>query len=444
MKKLDRFLFANLLLVAVLAPLAYGTVEDWSIALFELNALLLALLLAVKYVFAPQADWRQARLIWPLLALWLLACAQIFLPGRSFDLQATKESAVKLFALLVYFSAAAHLFRTAQRRRALWVTLTILGASVALFAIAQKLTYNGRLYWLRPVSPYVAPFGPFANYNHFAGMMELLLPLPFAQAIFARSETGQRAMCLFAVVVMAAALFYSLSRGGMLAFGVQFAVLLWLAWRGQAGEPGEKTRRNRLWLAAGVLALICVFTLWIGYDNLRWRFQSIREGASEHSVVTRLAYWRVAWQMFLDHPLTGVGLGAFPAVYPHYGHASAKLERLEKAHNDYLQLLSDAGLLGVLLLCWFVIELLRQLRRQARHLNQLRSQERALLIGGYVAVLGLAVHSLFDFNLQITANALLFLLVLACTVSLGQAESVPRAVASAVASAAPGVGLSPR
>jgi O-antigen ligase len=418
MKKLDGFLFGNLLLIAVLAPLAYGTVEDWSIALFELNALLLALLLAVKFVFAPAADWRQPRLVWPLLALWLLTCAQIFVPGRSFDLQATKESAIKLFALLSYFIVAAHLLRDGRRRRVLWVTLTLLGASVALFAIVQKMTYNGKLYWLRPVSPYVAPFGPFANYNHFAGMMELLLPLPFAQAIFARSEAGQRAMCLFAVVVMAAALFYSLSRGGVLMFGVQFAVLLWLAWRGQPSEPGEKARRNRLWLAGGVLALICVFTLWIGYDNLLWRFQSFREGASEHSVVTRLAYWRAAWRMFLDHPLTGVGLGAFPAVYPHYGHASAKLERLEKVHNDYLQLLTDAGLFGALLLCWFVIELLRQLLRQMQCINQLRSQERALLIGGYVAVLGLAVHSLFDFNLQITANALLFLLVLACVASL--------------------------
>src|SRR6185503_17416294 len=103
MKRLDSFLFADLLLTAVLAPLAYGTVEDWSVALFELNALLLAVLLAIKFVFAPEADWRQPRLVWPLLALWLLACAQIFIRERSFDLQATKESAVKLFALLIYF-----------------------------------------------------------------------------------------------------------------------------------------------------------------------------------------------------------------------------------------------------------------------------------------------------------------------------------------------------
>lgn len=421
MKKLDSFLYADLLLTAVLAPLAYGTVEDWSVALFELNALLLAVLLAVKFVFVPKADWRQPRLVWPLLALWLLACAQVIVPGRSFDLQATKESAIKLLALLIYFVVAAHFLRSAQRRRVLWLTLTVLGASVALFAIVQKLTYNGKLYWLRPVSIYVAPFGPFANYNHFAGMMELLLPLPFAYALFARSEAGQRALCLFAVVVMAAALFYSLSRGGMLAFGVQLAVLLWLTWRGQADEPGEKAGRNRLWLAGGVLVLIGVFALWIDYDRLLWRFQSIRQGAHEYSVVTRLIYWRAAWQMFLDHPVTGVGLGAFPAVYPHYGHASAKLERLEKAHNDYLQLLTDAGALGGLILLWFVIELLRQLRRQAQQVDQLHSPERALLIGSYVAVLGLAVHSLFDFNLQITANALLFLLVLACAVSLDAA-----------------------
>lgn len=428
MKKLDSILFINLLLAAVFAPLAYGTVEPWSLALFELNALLLGGLLTVRLAFDSTVAWPAWRLAAPLVALLLLAVLQL-LPLRStapaadvfqaaqawrtlsLDAQATRESAVKLLALLCYFIAALHLLRDTGRRRKLLITLSGLGASLALFAIVQKLTWNGKLYWLRPVSAYVAPFGPYANYNHFAGLMELLWPLPFAYALFMRLEAGQRALWLFAVVLMAAALLFSLSRGGMLALGVQLAALLWLARRWQRDEQ-HKLFSPPVMLGL-VALLIAVLALWVGADRLLWRFQSLGQGAQEYSVVTRLEYWRAAGRMFLDHPLLGVGLGAFPAVYPRYGHSSAKLERLEQTHNDYLQVLTDAGLIGGLLLLWFLFELLRQMRGQWRDLAQQRSQERALWAGGYVALLGIAVHSFLDFNLQIAANALICLLIVA-------------------------------
>lgn len=427
MKRLDSFLFTNLLLVAVLAPLAYGTVEDWSVALFELNALLVGVLLAFKCAWEPSRDWRNWRLSLPLLALVVLGGVQL-LPLRagvagaevwqaaqawrtfSLDAQATRESAVKLLATFIYLIAALHLLRDAKRRRKLVLVLSWLGAATALFAIAQKLTWNGKFYWLRPASPYVAPFGPFANYNHFAGMMELLLPLAFARLLFTRTEAGQRMLGLLAVILMAGALLFSLSRGGMLALGVELTALFALAWR---TRPAGAQANQQLRLAGLAVFLMAVLALWIGYDALLWRFQSLRQGAQEYSVVTRLEYWRGAWQMFLDHPLLGVGLGAFPALYPHYGHSSAKLERLEKTHNDYLQVLTDAGLLGGLLLLWFGVELIRQLRQQAQRLEDWPSQERAHLLGAATALLGMAVHSALDFNLQITANAYLCVLVLA-------------------------------
>lgn len=432
MKKLDSFLTFNLLLTAVLAPLAYGTVEPWSVALFELNGLLLGGLLAARLTFASAVVWptwrKDCRVVAPLLALLLVAVIQL-LPLRaaspaadvfqaaqawrtlSLDAQATRESAVKLLALLGYFSTALYLLRATGRRRKLLMTLTALGGSLALFAIVQKLTWNGKLYWLRPVSPYVAPFGPYANYNHFAGLMELLWPLPVACALFTRSEAGQRALWLFAPVLMAAALLFSLSRGGMLAFGVQLAALLWLARRWQRAEQRRLLSAPAL---VGIIALlIAVLALWIGADRLFWRFQTLGQGAQEYSVVTRLEYWRAAGRMIRDHPLLGVGLGAFPAVYPQYGHSSAKLERLEQTHNDYLQVLTDAGLLGGLVLLWFLAVLLGQFRQQWPNLAYWRSQERALWAGGYLALLGIAVHSFLDFNLQITANAFICLLLVA-------------------------------
>jgi O-antigen ligase len=437
--RLDRIIFVDLLATTSLSVLAFGAVEPWSIAIFELNALLVAVLLALRFVSDPHLDWKRLRIAMPVFTLLLLAVVQIIQFGSgaltdapenqglaelaartlSLDPQATRETAVKLLALAIYFVAAITTLRKSQRQRAVFVTLTVFGFAVSVFAIVQRLTYNGRLYWVRPVSDYIAPYGPYGNYNHFAGFIELILPLPFAYLLFARNRVELRVLWLFAVVMMAVAVVFSLSRGGMLAIGIEMLVLLILAAtnRGEVNDDRRTKTSNKPVIAVVFIAIIAI-ALWIGYEPLVQRFNLTREGAEEHSVVTRREYWRASWRMFLDRPVYGVGLGAFPAVYPAYGRSSAKFERVEQTHNDYLQLLTDAGLIGCILGLWFLFEIIRIARRQWPMLATARSRDRAIVIGGYTAALGLLIHSFTDFNLQIAANALLFLLVIALATSV--------------------------
>ncbi|MFN0112734.1 MAG: O-antigen ligase family protein [Blastocatellia bacterium] len=412
--KLESFIFANLLATVMFAVLAYGTVEAWSLALFELNALALAVALAARFTFDEQAELKNWRFALPLLAVTGWGAVQAI--AFSFDYQATKETTVKWLAMAIYFIAALHTLRSSERRRKVLIALTVFGFAVSLFAIAQRLTYNGKMYWIRPVSAYIAPYGPYGNYNHFAGLVELILPLSLAYLLFARVNLEQRLLWFFSVVMMAVALVFSGSRGGVLALGIQLLAMMliagWMQRRGLSEEIG--LAGNKL-IVGGALAAALLLTLWIGYEPLAKRFSLLRQGTSEYSLVTRTEYWRGAWQMFADHPVTGVGLGAFPAAYPAYGRSSVKNERLEHTHNDYLQLLTDGGLIGGLIGLWFLVELIRRLRRQIRQLPQSRHSERALTLGGCVALLGIAIHSFLDFNLQIAANALLFLLVVALT-----------------------------
>jgi O-antigen ligase len=436
--RLERVIFVDLLGAVVFSVLAFGAVEPWSLAIFEINALLLAVLLALGFVIDPRLDWRRLRVALPVAALLLLGVAQIIPFGSaspadapenqalaeltartlSLDPHATRETTVKLLALAIYFVAALITLGDARRRRIVFVLLTIFGFAGSIFAIVQRLTYNGRMYWVRPVSDYIAPYGPYGNYNHFAGFIELILPLPFAYLLLARIRPEPRGLWLFSVVMMAVAVVFSLSRGGMLAIGVEMIGLLIIAATNCGVNDGGHAAKGNKLIGAVVLVAVAAIALWIGYEPLVKRFTLTREGAQEHSVVTRVEYWRASWRMFLDHPVYGVGLGAFPAVYPAYGHSSAKYERLEQTHNDYLQLLTDAGLSGAALGLWFLFEVIRVARRQWPKLAVARSQDRALVIGGYTAVTGLLIHSFTDFNLQIAANALLFLLVVALATSI--------------------------
>ncbi|MFN0084281.1 MAG: O-antigen ligase family protein [Blastocatellia bacterium] len=422
--RLDGVIFADLAAAVVLSALAFGAVEPWSIAIFELNALLVGVLLGIRFVLG--APWRLPAIVLPPAALLVWGGAQLLPLGSraggrlSQDPHATAEAVIRLLALLIYFVAACVVLRQVGRRRMVFVLLTVFGFAVSFFAILQRLTDNGKMYWVRAVSPNIAPYGPFGNYNHFAGFVELILPLPLAYLFTARIRIEQRVLWMLAAAVMAVAAVFSLSRGGMLAIAVEILLLVPLARRACAGDAHDY---GRWMLAPALLAVIAILALWIGYDRLLHRFNATRQGAGEYSLVTRAEYWRNSWRMVLDHPIAGVGLGAFPAVYPAYGRSTAKYERLEQTHNDYLQLLTDAGAVGGLIGLWFLAELALAARRRLPQIAHVQGRERAILLGGFTAVAGLLVHSFTDFNLQIPSNALLFLFVLALAISVEPADT---------------------
>jgi O-antigen ligase len=132
----------------------------------------------------------------------------------------------------------------------------------------------------------------------------------------------------------------------------------------------------------------------------------------------RAHFWRGTLEMIKDHPLLGVGLGAFSDAYPRYDTGGGTY-RLEQAHNDYLQILSDAGLVGGLLGLVFVAALFRVAFRQVQSRDKFR---RGVALGALSGCAGVLVHSFFDFTLHTAANGLLFLVLAALATAGGHVE----------------------
>jgi O-antigen ligase len=433
----SRFAFLLICIAVILSTLAYGTVHYWSLAIFFLGAVTLLTLWILDGWSLGLLRVNRNVLQWPMLGLILIALIQL-LPLRSpdiaavgsvplvrslsFDPYATRLTLIQLIALLTYF-AATFIFVDVPRRLKLLVrTITIFGFLLAIFGLTQQFTSPSKIYWIRE-PPQAQPFGPFVNRHHFAGYMELAMALPLGLLFSGSLEKEKRFIYLFAVGLMALALIFTNSRGGMIALGAEIAFLVatTLFWkRGNPESSGTKSRIRSTTIKAGValamiVAVLAAVVLLGGEDVLRRVVGTVQ---NDDPTSGRTHFWSVTLDIIKNHPIIGIGLGAFSVVYTGYDSRNG-LYRLEQAHNDYLQILADAGIIGAILGLFFVVNLFRiGFARRETSDNFRRGVVNGALAGCFAAL----VHSFFDFTLHTTANALLFLTLAAIATMNGRVE----------------------
>jgi O-antigen ligase len=273
------------------------------------------------------------------------------------------------------------------------------GFAVAMFALLQSITSNGKLYWLRTPRFGGWIYGPYVNHNHYAGLMEMLVPIPLVFFLTHRAQGWQKAMAAVAAGMMASTIFLSGSRGGMAAFIVEMMVLAVVHLK------QRKIRRSSVGLSFFLLIVIGLL-IWLGGSELANRVASINvEARQELSGGMRTAIDRDGLKMFARKPVLGWGLGVFPDVYPRYRSFYTNFF-VNQAHNDYVQLLVEMGTLGFATMIWFIVLLYRSAINKLE--NWTEDVNGAVALATTIGVTGILVHSFVDFNLQIPANAALF------------------------------------
>jgi O-antigen ligase len=405
--------------VLLLAPLAFGAVEPWSIFALEMCALLLLLVWGARQWFNGQLNVSDHVLYRPMAAFFAVALVQ-WLAGTTAYRHVTYSHLLLYAAYGMLAFVVTQSLRRSSQFELMAGLFTAYGAVVAAFAILQGMAPNGKLYWVWPLEQGGWIYGPYVNHNHYAGLMEMLTPFPLVLAASHFTNGNRKIMVASVAALMGASIFLSGSRGGMAAFVTQMVALGVLMVR----------RRERKWreplMLGAVLAMVIIFLIWMGGNELTRRLATFHSEAREEiNGGFRLSIDRDCLRMFAKRPLLGWGLGAFPIVYPEFRSFYTTFF-VNHAHNDYLQLLVETGLAGFSIAVWFMVLVFRKAAGKLK--NWTETATGALTVAALLGVVGILVHSFIDFNLQIPANAALFYVLCAIAACAPLQESQRRRI----------------
>lgn len=435
-----------LILALLLAPLLFGTVETWSIGIMEISILLTFFLWLregsgnsgysnfIKVIDVP--------LLRPLIFILFLGMIHLLplplpiikiISPSVYEVYNSKIlGGISLYTLSLYphgtllevirfltsvlaFFLTFQLFSKEKELLGLIKAMMVIGVLIALIGLFQMIFYNGKLLWFRELRQGGTPFGPYVNRNHFAGLMEMLIPLSIGMLLrfspplsfkkglryglseFMRHERANISiLSITSVVIMITALFVSLSRGGII--GLSLSMLLF----GIMLLMRNSTKKKGLLIV--LISSITILTVgWFGWEKIIERFESLKK--PDPSAETRFHNWQDSLGIILDFPLLGTGLGTYEQVYPRYKTIPSQ-EIWEHAHNDIIEGAVEMGVIGMVIAFYIIFRFYRLMFSALRKRRFLEA--RLLGIGAMTGVTGILIHSITDFNLHIGANALYF------------------------------------
>jgi O-antigen ligase len=446
----------GLLALMIFSPLPAASVYEWSILVIQLTVLLMMGAYLVMREKPQTNDLLSSSLKWPkylFLGFFVFVLVQIIpfpkvliklLSSKAYSFQnffSTDFSNRKFLSLSLipshtlqqglelvsYFLLGFLIIKTITKRDQIirfYSVLLVMGIFEAFYGLFELYNKNPRILFYKKIYHLDSVTGTFVNKSHFSGYLEMIIPLAIGlllarinlfympglkwrEKLLRLSEKGLSTNLLIslAVIIMGIAIIFSKSRSGI--FILIFSFLLFFVLIAPYFS-GPFYQRKGIKNFLRVLFLVIIFiSLYIGIGT------TIRKFAPEKLLQEqRPTFWANTLSIISDFPVFGSGLGTFSSLYPDlYGEEGPV--RLSHAHNDYLEYLSEIGIVGTIFLLggiFFIIIKSFLVWRTRRH-----PEVKGLALGGIIAVMCILIHSITDFNLHIPANTLLFSGVLSLT-----------------------------
>jgi O-antigen ligase len=391
----------SLYLLLIFTPLALGSVQGWAVSAIHFVTLiaLTAFLIEKSLTW----DWKRIRtpLDKPILCLLVLCFLSSVFSVHTYT---SIWAFILLLNYLVIFYLAIHVVRTRSQFRQLVYLIVFMAALVSIIGLLKKFCGNPFPWWdysdfQRTPDRLSSTFG---NPDHLAGYMEMTIPLLLGLLL-----TGLRGIKLYLIIVLTVflsmALIFSLSRGGWI------SAFIGLFFMSVALLFNHHFQSKRL-----VLILVCGFFA-VAFIVLSSTpvVKRILITSEHMGNLARITVWGGIVEMIKDYPLLGTGPGTFAIVYTQYQPAGFDY-RYFMGHNDYLHFVSETGLPLIAVMAWMMVALFV---RGFKKLNNPSRLVRGMTLGAMSGITAILVHSMFDFNLHIPANAILFTVLAALVVS---------------------------
>jgi tetratricopeptide (TPR) repeat protein len=384
----------GIILLIVLTPIYYGSVDLEAITLIELTILFMLFVWGIGMLAQGNIVFRKT----PLDIVILLFCAYCVISTLFFSkyLYASYMGLSLVLCISALYFIIVNNIRTKNQLIRLLVVIFIIGFAHAFSHLIQNATGLLR-----------ASTGTMLNVgNHFAGYIVIIIPLAVAIS-FVVEDIGKRILLIFASVIMSSAMAFSLIAGAMLAFILSLVLVAVLF------ASSENTRKKSSILGGVVICLI-VIIFWFGYKPVFQELLTITN-LEAGSPAGRLSLWKSTLAMFADNPITGTGLNTFDFIYPQYRLPDLYRQAVY-AHSDWLQLLAELGIIGFLIILSGLVIFFITARRGLALVKFEQNWIKGLIVGGLSSVIVSSFHALVEFNIHIPAIAVLFVIIIAITV----------------------------
>ena len=407
----ERGILGTVLAVLIFGPLATGAVRTLELLIIQGLTTLAICLWLLRLWIAPQH-----RLLWPPIC-WavILFVGYAIMRYLQADIEfvARKELTKILLYGFLFFIVLNNLHRQ-EATQAIAVVLIFLAMGISIYALYQFITNSDRVWhFIKPAGYMKRGTGTYICPNHLAGFLEMILPLGLSFTLAGRFGHATKVFLGYAALAILAGIGVSISRGGWLATGITLVVFF-----------GILIRSRDHWKQA----IACLLLIVIGGTVLIVKAQSTRERFQERFQEmlvngkvenVRFRLWKPAFEIFKENIWVGAGPAHFDFRFRQYRPDDVQA-RGDRVHNDYLNTLTDWGLIGFSLVAsaWILLGVgvarsWKFVQRSPNDFAAKKSNKWAFVLGASCGLIAILLHSFVDFNMHIPANAILAICLMA-------------------------------
>jgi len=414
-------LFYYLLIILIWIPLPLGSNRPWSEMLMCMGILTLAASWCLMFGLGKVSLTKTFKKAWPVLLLLFFANSVLIFQlyaKSTIDPESTYLEMIQSFSLLSLFSMVLLLVNSSKRIKITIYVIVISGLFQAVYGSLMTLSGIEHGFFIKKVSYLGVATGTFVNRNHLAGYLVICLSLGLGLMIatlkgsptsikeflrnFLQAILSKKAPLRIALVIMVAALVMTHSRMGNTAFFVSMGIIGTLTILLKRRSIGS----TLLLLTSLLIIDIAVVGNFFGVEKVINRLEQTSATKETRDEVNIYSI-----KILEDNLLLGTGAGTFYTSFPQVRERDVGFLFYDHAHNDYLEFLTERGVIGTApLLLSVIITFIISIYTLWKRKNPLM---RGCGFACSMSMLAMAIHATVDFNLQIPANAATFMVVLA-------------------------------